>query len=117
MTGLPAGMTMADWCRQWGYVVGTPEAADAWAAKLAFVPIRLPQTIMGDSYQYQSLQDRSQIDGRAQHREHLKRHDLVELGDAPTRSMEPEKYERKVDWAAAVGENYAELKVTGKIDD
>jgi putative FmdB family regulatory protein len=78
--------------------------------------IRAP-FIIGDYTNYKSLQDGSQITSRAEHREHLKRHDMVEFGDAPTRSMEPEKYEKKVDWQNAVGETYAELKVTGKIDD
>lgn len=37
--------------------------------------------VQGDINPYQSMVDGSMIDGRAQHREHLRRHGLVEFGN------------------------------------
>lgn len=38
--------------------------------------------VMGDIAAYQSMKTGEMIEGRAAHREHLKRHSLVEIGDA-----------------------------------
>lgn len=47
--------------------------------------------VMGDIQPYKSMVTGEMIGGRAQHREHLKEHCLIELGnDAPTSSKPPE---------------------------
>jgi hypothetical protein len=38
--------------------------------------------VRGDLQPYQSMKTGEMIEGRAAHREHLKRHSLVEIGDA-----------------------------------
>ncbi len=40
-----------------------------------------PSMVMGDIDPYQSMVDGTMIMGRAEHKEHLKRHRLIEVGD------------------------------------
>jgi putative FmdB family regulatory protein len=68
--------------------------------------------IMGDIGEYTSLMDGTRITSRSHHREHMKRHGVVELGDAKPRSLEPEKWERKVDWKQATIETMEQLTQT-----
>lgn len=71
----------------WGFKLGTPEAEEAWKQKQAMDS----QTIQthyarGDIQGYISQIDGSWIDSRSKHRDHLKRHGMVELGnDVPTK--------------------------------
>lgn len=58
-------------------------------ATMALVPIEDYEArpsagffVMGDAQPYRSMVTGEMVEGRAQHREHLKRHDLVEIGDA-----------------------------------
>ena len=68
--------------------------------------------VMSDITEYQSLQDGTMITSRSHHREHMKAHGLVELGDSPTRSMEPEKWHKEIDWKKATIEAAEQLTQT-----
>lgn len=68
--------------------------------------------VMSDITEYKSLMDGKMITSRSHHREHMKAHDVVELGDAPPRSMEPEKYHRDVDWSQATAEAAEQITQT-----
>ncbi len=43
--------------------------------------------VRGDLAPYRSMCDGSMVDGRAAHREHLKKHGVVEIGDAYDKSL------------------------------
>lgn len=48
--------------------------------------------IMPDIAGYKSMQTGEWIPGRRQHREHLKQHRLIELGNEPHRERKPDVY-------------------------
>lgn len=49
--------------------------------------------VLGDQPAYQSMADGSMVEGRVAHREHLKRHNLVEIGDAYDKKLpKPKAY-------------------------
>jgi hypothetical protein len=75
-------MTREDWLRCWGYVDGTPEADEAWAAKQAFETRSLdPVQVIPDIDGYVSPIDGKFIGSRSEHRDHMKRHGVIELGN------------------------------------
>jgi len=51
-------------------------------------PCAKAHLIIGDIQPYQSMVDGSMIEGRSQHREHLKRHGLMEVGNE-TKYLKP----------------------------
>ena len=68
----------------WHYELGTPEAEEAWAIKEKMTKRQAPM-VASDIGGYVSQIDGSYIESRSKHREHLKRHGMVELGnDVPT---------------------------------
>jgi len=70
--------------RRWIYRNGEAiEVSDDYAPepKAAYV--------MGDIQPYQSMADGSMITSRAHHREHLKRHNLVEIGNDSSLTRPP----------------------------
>ena len=69
----------------WGYTLGTPEAEEAWKLKQEMTYREAP-IVMSDIEGYVSQVDGSWIDSRSKHRNHLKQHRMIELGnDVPTR--------------------------------
>ena len=64
----------------WGYKLGTPEAEEAWAIKEKMIKRQAPM-VSSDIGGYVSQIDGSYIESRSKHREHLKRHGMVELGN------------------------------------
>lgn len=69
-----------------------------WDAKLKeLVPFedfqREPTSayVRGDYEAYKSMKTGEMVDGRAAHREHLKRHSLVEIGDSYDKGLPPPK--------------------------
>ena len=69
----------------WHYELGTPEAEEAWKQKQAMTKREAPM-IASDISGYISQVDGSWIESRSKHRDHLKRHGMIELGnDAPTK--------------------------------
>lgn len=69
----------------WGFKLGTPEAEEAWKQKQEMTRREAPM-VSPDIGGYVSQIDGSWIDSRSKHREHLKKHRMVELGnDVPTK--------------------------------
>jgi hypothetical protein len=74
----------------WSYELGTPEAEQAWAQKLAMTPRAAP-TVISDIDGHISMADGSWVSSRSKHRENLKRNNCIEIGnDVP---MEQKKHE------------------------
>ena len=74
----------------WGYTLGTPEAEEAWKLKQEMTYREAPM-VMSDIDPYISQVDGSVIDSRSKHRNHLKQHRMIELGnDVPMRQPEPQ---------------------------
>lgn len=104
--------TRERWLNAWGYADGTPEADAAWAAKLAHVDRELrPLTVVQDIDPYRSIVTGEVIAGRRQHREHLKEHRLIEVGNERAK---PAKQDTS--WVRpALKETYNQLRLTGRI--
>ena len=78
----------------WGFTLGTPEAEEAWKQKQEMTAKEAP-TVMSDIEGYVSQVDGTWIKSRSHHREHLKQHRMIELGnDVPTQHK-PEELSRK----------------------
>lgn len=74
----------------WGYTLDTPEAEEAWKLKQEMT-FREAPIVMSDIQGYVSQIDGSWIDSRSKHRNHLKEHKMIELGnDVPMRQPDPE---------------------------
>ena len=68
----------------WGFTPDTPEAEQAWKEKQEMTAREAPMVI-SDIEGYVSQVDGSWIDSRSKHRNHLKQHRMIELGnDVPT---------------------------------
>ena len=68
----------------WGYTLGTPEAEEAWKLKQEMIYREAPM-VMSDIEGYVSQVDGTWIKSRSHHRNHLKQHRMIELGnDVPT---------------------------------
>jgi hypothetical protein len=87
----------------WGYTLGTPEAEEAWKIKESMTKRQAPM-VQSDINGYISQVDGSWIDSKSKHREHLKRHRMIEVGnDVPMQQKAvemPNAKERK----RAIGE-------------
>ncbi len=64
----------------WNYELGTPEAEEAWKQKQTMT-VRQTHMVSSDISGYISQVDGSWIESRSKHRDHLKRHGMVELGN------------------------------------
>lgn len=72
----------------WGFKLGTPEAEEAWKQKEEMTRREAPMVI-SDIEGYVSQVDGSWIDSRSKHRNHLKQHRMIELGnDVPMKHPE-----------------------------
>lgn len=72
----------------WTPTLGAEEAEKSWEEKQKNVRLQAPR-VMSDIGGYISQVDGSYIDSRSKHRDHLKRHNMVELGnDVPTKQKE-----------------------------
>lgn len=67
--------------RSWVYIDGK-----AYEKGVDEIPARLQ--IVGEIQPYKSMITGEMIDSRAKHREHLKRHGCVELGNEPLKALE-----------------------------
>jgi hypothetical protein len=74
-------MTRENWLKLWGFEDGTPEADAAWANKLSSRRREAGFSVMPDIGEYKSVVDGTFVTSRSQHREHIRRHDLVEVGN------------------------------------
>ena len=75
--------------------------------------IGTPMIHQGEIYDYKSPIDGEHVVSRHQHHEHMRKHGVIEMGNELPKPRE----EKPFDWKNPLGEAYAELKVTGKIDD
>lgn len=64
----------------WGYTLGTPEAEEAWKLKEEMTYREAPM-VMSDIEGYVSQVDGTWIKSRSHHRNHLKQHRMIELGN------------------------------------
>ena len=72
----------------WKYELGTPEAEEAWKIKQEMTRREAPM-VQSDISGYISQIDGSWIESKSKHREHLKRHGMVELGnDVPLKQKQ-----------------------------
>ena len=72
----------------WTPTIGAEEALKSWEEKQANVRLHAPR-VMSDIGGYISQVDGSWIDSRSKHRDHLKRHNMIELGnDVPMQQKE-----------------------------
>jgi hypothetical protein len=74
-------MTKQDWLDFWN--LSGPEGEKAWEAKqhMDAGHSRVTHHVLPDIQPYQSMVDGSMIQGRRQHREHLKEHRVIEVGN------------------------------------
>jgi hypothetical protein len=74
----------------WNIPFNTPEAEEAWQAKLSMTPKEAPM-VMSDIPGHISMADGTWVDSRSKHRENLKRNGCIELGnDVPMQQKAPE---------------------------
>jgi hypothetical protein len=82
----------------WGYTLGTPEAEEAWKIKENMTKRQAPM-VQSDIQGYISQVDGSWIDSRSKHRDHLKQHRMIEIGnEVPMKQKQvqaPSSEERK----------------------
>jgi len=68
----------------WNIPFESPEAEEAWQAKLNMTPKEAPM-VMSDIEGHISMADGTWVSSRSKHRENLKRNNCIELGnDVPT---------------------------------
>lgn len=65
----------------WGYTPDTPEAEVAWEQKLNMTYGAATHHVMPDIQAYQSMVTGEMIQSRSVHREHLRRHNVIEIGN------------------------------------
>ena len=87
----------------WKYELGTSEAEAAWEAKQKMhTQKQLHHMIASDIGGYVSQVDGTYIESRSKHRDHLKRHGMVEIGnDVPMKQKQveianPEQRKRQI---------------------
>jgi hypothetical protein len=78
----------------WGYTLGTPEAEEAWRLKQEMTARDAPM-VMPDIEGYVSQVDGTWIKSRSHHREHLKQHRMIELGNDVPKQHKPVEISRK----------------------
>jgi hypothetical protein len=72
----------------WGFTLGTPEAEAAWKEKQEMTAREAPMVI-SDIEGYVSQVDGTWIKSKSMHRDHLKQHRMIELGnDVPMKHTE-----------------------------
>ena len=74
----------------WGYKLGTVEAEEAWTIKQNMTKRQAPM-VQSDIDGYVSQVDGSWITSKSKHRDHLKRHRMIEIGnDVPMQQKKVE---------------------------
>ena len=82
----------AKFFEQWLGTLGHLATEQAWQDKQSQEVARGNYYVMGDIQPYQSMQTGEMIMGRRQHREHLKQHRLIEIGNEPIRETRKPAY-------------------------
>ena len=78
----------------WGYILGSPEAEQAWTEKQEMTRREAPM-VMSDIQPYISQVDGSVIESRSKHKAHLKQHKMIELGNDVPKQHKPPELSRK----------------------
>jgi len=78
----------------WNYELGTPEAEQAWKEKEEMTRRDAPM-VMSDIDGYVSQVDGTWIKSRSMHRNHLKEHRMIELGNDVITKHKPAEISRK----------------------
>ena len=78
----------------WNYELGTPEAEEAWKQKQEMTR-RESAMVMSDIEGYISQVDGTWIKSRSHHREHLKQHRMIELGNDVPKQHKPIEMSKK----------------------
>jgi len=78
----------------WGFTLGTPEAEEAWKQKEEMTAKESPM-VMSDIEGYISQVDGSWISSRSHHRNHLKQHRMIELGNDVPKQHKPVELSHK----------------------
>ena len=78
----------------WGFTLGTPEAEEAWKQKEEMTAKEAPM-VMSDIDGYVSQVDGSWISSRSHHRNHLKQHRMIELGNDVPKQHKPVELSHK----------------------
>ena len=74
----------------WGYTLGSPEAEQAWKEKQEMTYREAPM-VQSDIEGYVSQVDGTWIKSKSMHRDHLKQHRMIELGnDVPMQHKKAE---------------------------
>jgi hypothetical protein len=74
----------------WGYTLDTPEAEEAWKQKQSMTKRTAPM-IQSDIQGYISQIDGSWIDSKSKHRNHLKQHGCIEIGNEKQSNATPKQ--------------------------
>ena len=74
----------------WKYELGTPEAEEAWKAKQEMT-VRQAPMVQSDIQGYISQIDGSWIDSKSKHRNHLKQHGCIEVGNEKQSNATPKQ--------------------------
>jgi len=74
----------------WKYELGTPEAEEAWKIKQNMTKREAPM-IQSDISGYISQIDGSWIDSKSKHRNHLKQHGCIEVGNEKMSNAAPKQ--------------------------
>lgn len=94
----------------WGYKLGTPEAEQAWQEKLAMTKRQAP-AVVSDIGGYVSQIDGSWIDSRSKHRNHLKEHRMIEVGnDVPMQQRDVQIQNQEQRKQAIAEQVYSKLR-------
>ena len=78
----------------WGFTLGTPEAEAAWKEKQEMTAREAPMVI-SDIEGYVSQVDGTWIKSKSMHRDHLKQHRMIELGNDVPMQHKPAEVSRK----------------------
>lgn len=73
----------------WGYEPGTLEAEEAWKAKQS-MKRQHSAMVLPDIQPYQSMITGEMITSRSTHRDHLNRHNCIEVGNEKLTTKPPE---------------------------
>jgi hypothetical protein len=74
----------------WKYELGTPEAEEAWKQKQSMTKRDAPM-VQSDIQGYISQIDGSWIDSKSKHRNHLKQHGCIEVGNEKQSTATPKQ--------------------------
>lgn len=75
----------------WVTSLGIEGAEAAWKEKQTAIT-KTAAYVRGDIQPYKSMVTGEMIEGRKQHRDHLKEHRLIEVGNEPIRESKPQAY-------------------------